>query len=668
MPDLAAALRIQVAAVAAQQIANDDAEIRLAEQAEQAGQAAAELEEKRRQLLLLSERTQTELAALQHERHAYERHVERITGDLSQPQRALLAAEKQVEAERERVARLQHRLRQRWHQHWKRKQRQYQEGQQQLARLAASLAGRDACVAAAERTLAERRLRFNGDFELARLHVQESWANLRQAQLRWKQRRGLERAALRVRGRDLDLAAQQVARARTQLERDQRAWHAQRQALELELDGLNTRVENQRRLLDSQAAALRALESQLESTQQKLAGLPGETPGSDTAAAPDAAAPDAAAPDAVVPNVAAPALAESPACAPPPPAPATVADAKGHVHAEASIAVDPQRVIDLDRLAQDLADQRSQLLEAWERLARVHDQWHADCAVAAAALEAMGARLLERDLLVQAREQAGAHAEQSLRERHRELLRLQEQLIAWRARLHTEENAWDSDKERMLVELRGKEDAAERQLAMLADLRLRWARCRQQEVEELRSERDTVEAFRKEFAKLRLELLHRAAALEEEKRALAEKSLALEQYREETLGRTGDPQAERRLERLRRRWVTQNAEAIRNISRERAALYAELKAVEQRYDELQRRAAELAEANAELTEKQTAWDEQQVVFEAHRARLENDLQHAQEQRVFAEQQLVAMREEVEHIARALLDKPDAPVLSLDQAA
>lgn len=651
-PALPDAVRIQVAAVAAQQIANDHEEIRLAERRtaveQEAHQVAAHLEDKRRQLLLLNERLQTERAALQHERQAHERQLERISADESQPQRELLKAQKQVQAERDRLARLRHKLKQRWRRHWQRKQQDFLQRQQAQARLAASLAQRELRVGEMERTLHEQRLRFNGDVELARVHVKETWGNLRQTQFRWRHRRGLERAALRVRARELEIAAQSISRARTQLAHDQRAWQTQRQALEVELEGLNTRVQNQRHVLDHQEAHLRALDIQIFEKRQQLAGLASSSPVDNQP----------------VDNQPATAMADGATTA-------LLDAAKAGRAAEGNTGGvgDGQRVVDLEQMAQALADQRCQLAEAWERVAALHDRWHADRAEAAAELEAQATRLLERDFLVQAREQASAQADEVLRQRHQELLQLQEQMIAWRARLHIEENAWDSDKVRMLAELRSKDAAAEQHLAMLVELRQRWAKRRKQEVDELQSERSTLETFRKEFAKLRVELLKRATALEEEKRVIVEKTLALEQYREQTLSRADDdPQADRRLERLRRRWVTQNAEALRNLSRERAALYAELKAIEHRHEELQGRAAEIAAAEMELTEKQTAWDEQQVLLEAQHARLESDLHNAQEQRLFAEQQLVAMREEVERIARALLDEPNPPLLSMDQAA
>src|SRR5204863_9059088 len=83
-----------------------------------------------------------------------------------------------------------------------------------------------------------------------------------------------------------------------------------------------------------------------------------------------------------------------------------------------------QRILDLECLADELADQRCQLAEAWQRVAALHDQWHADRAQAATELEAYGQRLLERDLIVLDREGASVQAEEALRQRHGDMVRL----------------------------------------------------------------------------------------------------------------------------------------------------------------------------------------------------------------------------------------------------
>src|SRR5207237_9924425 len=83
-----------------------------------------------------------------------------------------------------------------------------------------------------------------------------------------------------------------------------------------------------------------------------------------------------------------------------------------------------------------------------------------------------------------------------------------------------------------------------------------WSQRREEEHERLQRERAEYGKLRHELGLLRADVERRAASLMEEKRRLTEKSLALEQLRQELLVRTGDAaKAERRIVRLRRRWL-----------------------------------------------------------------------------------------------------------------
>lgn len=534
-------LRIQVAAVAAQQIALDEREIRLAAERtafeHQQQHIAAHVEAKRRELLSLSEQAQAERALAQQERQAYEH------------QQCL--ARQRAEAEQ-----------------------------------SEAFEARERCLQDQEDELNQRILRFNTDEELARFNLREAWAKLRLAQLRWKRRRGLERAALRVRSEQVETAAVRIAEAHAQLEQDQRVWQSQRQALEVELEGVNARVQNQRRTLNEQEVRLRWLEREILRRQQQLA-----------ATSPEVAATaeiGLAAGDSVSERVASSS-----------PAPVMAAPA----------VADAARVVDLDRLAEELADQRWQLVESWARLVTLHEQWHFERAQVAAELESFGQQLLDRDRLVQEREQAGAQTEAELRQRHEELIRAQQQLIAWGAQLRLEENAWAAEKSRLLSELETNDAAAEQRQAALIELGRRWAKRRKREADQLECQRIALGAFRKEITKMRMEAARCVAAADVEERILAE---------------------------------------LRNL--------------DERYDALDRRAAEVAAAEAASMEKQTAWEQQQFETRDHYICLEHELRHAQTQRLTAEQQIAALRDEVERIARALLDQSDPPTLPFEQAA
>lgn len=606
----AEALRAQVAAVAAQQAALDEMEARAQERraalARQEDELASSVDEKRRELLLLAQRVETEKAVFEQERQARERQLAELSGGLGQAQREVLVAREKLQDDRQRLAGLYHRIKRRWHQHWKLRQQQLIKQRRELEHRIQTLAKREEGCRQAEAALHERRLRLNSEMLTGRHELQEAWHELRRARFRWRQRRGKERALLRVRRQELEAAATQLAQVRKQLQRQQAGWLRQRQALETELDGLNQRIANQRELLVNVQAE-------------------------------------------PAPNT--PALAVS-----------ATSEVQLFSAVPPTVAVEPPcPVEDYQALTAALEDQRLLVVEAWQRVGELHAAWHQERATLAAELEVLAQHFFQRDLELQAREQCVVQGEHALRERHEALVRFHRQVVAWRARLRADEEAWEHDKGRLLNTLRHKEALAEKHAAALVDLRRRWLRRRKHEVQQLQSERQTLDAVRKEFARIRQEVTERAAKLQDEKRILVERALALEQHQRELILKSGDAaQAEHRLERFRRRWITQNAEAIREWQRQRDALQTELGTIDQRFEMIQQRSAAVEAAEATLLEKRIAWEKQELAAETRLAKLQHDLQQAETQRLLTEQQCLALRDEVERIARALLEEPDPP--------
>jgi hypothetical protein len=493
------------------------------------------------------------------------------------------------------------------------------EREQALARREEELARREERVTELEKSLGGADMRHAGDFILARHRLNEGWDELRQARQRWRRRRGNEHAVLRVRADEIEQAAAQLEHVRQQLRTEQESWRAARAALEVEVDGLNQRAVNQRQ-------ALARLEEQFRLLQQS------RQPSG-----------EAHTPSNVTPQGSAEARRVE--CLP--------HESLPHEHAAA--------IAELEALAGALADQRLLLLEGWERLARVHADWHQERQQLAAELETLGGRLLEQDLSLQAREQVCVQTETALGERHEQWLRDHRQVVAWRARLRADEETWQREKNRILAECRHKQAVAEQQMAALAELRQRWHRRRKLEVEQLRSERETLESFRKEFARLRQELATRAVQLEEDQRILIEKTLAVEQFRNETTTSAANPEeAEHRLDLLRRRWIMHNAVTIRAVRRQRSALQRELQTLEKRYEALQNRSLTLEAAETALADKRAGSEHHHIGVDARHRSLEYELERAQAQQVRTEQECAALRDEIERIARALLDEPESP--------
>ena len=306
------------------------------------------------------------------------------------------------------------------------------------------------------------------------------------------------------------------------------------------------------------------------------------------------------------------------------------------------------RLAQLERLAGDLADQRLLLLEQWQRLVQTQQHWENDRNLTANDLEALTLRLQDQERDLEQRQRSYEQAENQFRLRHRELTHLRQHLVAWRARLKTRENVLEGEREQLATEVQNREELVEKQLASLTEIRRRWARRRRRDLTQLRADCVAYDQLLQESNILRQALAERTSELEEEKRKLTEKTLALEQYRQEFFVRADHPHAERRLERLRRRWLAQNAATVRNVAKQRETLQAELTAMQTRVNELLQRQQLVSQAEDELAEKQTTFEHQQVLAAVHNARLEQDLQSAASQRQLVEQQLAHERRDRTH--------------------
>lgn len=667
-------VRLQVAAVAAQQVSLTEEETRLLQRRaaleQQEKQLGAHLEEKRRKLVQLGERTQAERLALQQDKEAYDQNVQRASGDLTQVQRELLDNQQRAQAERKRLVDLQRRLRQRMHRFWLAEREKIAAREETLD---AAVSAQDAVVARLrerEQALVEKRVRFNTLYELGRNHLRESWQRLLQDQYRWKHRRGKERAALKVRARDIENAERRLAEAQRLFIQEKRSWDATRAALQQELEGLENRVNNQRLKIIDQQNELARLDGEILARQQQLAELP-PPPILETGAVSFGAA------NSDSEQVSNPTLAEATVSVPSLPKPVVSRGAR-KILETAPAKVDPKpallpdiqpRLLELDRLTGEVADQRLQLVEQWERLTRWHLHWDNDRRQAALEIEELARRMVAQAQILTQREQAQQQADQALSRRHDEQVQVRQQLVAWRARLRVREKAWEGERRQLLTEVRHREELADKHLNNLVDVRQRWDRRRRQELDKLGAERQSLDNQRREYLAQRQELRDRTTALEEEKRILAEKAMALEHYRQEFLTKAENPAAERRIERLRRRWITQNANIIRATLRDREALEAELAALEARHAELLKRAEEVAKSEVELTEKQAAWEHKQALALARQTRIQNQLQNSEAQRSISEQQVAHMKEEIERIARSLIDEPDPPrSMGLERAA
>ena len=130
----------------------------------------------------------------------------------------------------------------------------------------------------------------------------------------------------------------------------------------------------------------------------------------------------------------------------------------------------PQR---LQRLADTLADQRAHLVQQWQAMLAVHEQWHRDRQALLAEVEAAARRLGAREQHLLERERTWQPREEALVRREEALTHLRLSLEGWQLRLTAEAVAWEADRYALLTELQGREAVVTRQMHLLETLRRR---------------------------------------------------------------------------------------------------------------------------------------------------------------------------------------------------
>jgi chromosome segregation ATPase len=313
----------------------------------------------------------------------------------------------------------------------------------------------------------------------------------------------------------------------------------------------------------------------------------------------------------------------------------------------------------LREVAGQLGDQRSHLLEQWQQLLRLQDDWQRERDTAQAELEQLAAQL-------QARERAVAQGERTLELRQAELQRRAEAvarqrsaLEAQRVRLATRDAAAehalaasrdDLDAERRRVESR--QVHYERVHQRRNDLRRGEAAALHGLLARLDTARQSYHDSWQDCERLR-------AHLDQQTRALSGQAVALERARQELLGKTTDPaRAADRLDRLTRGEIERLDAEARRIDEERRKLASERSRLDDQAAAIARREADLAERAAAQVAQADAEAEALVTAQEEAREGRDELRRARARHALAERELRQLRDELDRVARALYEDED----------
>lgn len=631
------ALRIQAAAVAAQQAALTEEEIQLGQRRtaleQQEQQLATHLEEKRQRLLALRQEARQEQASAKLERTGFEQRVAEVTGGLTQSRRELMAGQRYLRSERQHLLHLHRRLQQRFHRRWMAERSALRRQAEDLDDQRHELERETGRLQQEKASLTQARLRHNGEIELGRRQLQAGWDKLRQQQEQWQERRVNEQAEWQERLRLVEQREQAAAGAERSLAAERQKWDSTRLQRGKEAEGLENRIRNQRRqLLDSEQEVVR-LNGVVSELEQRRLGVQGSSPQESGLRDQESGTTETKPAD----------------CVP------WILQEQHHAEAQAEL---QNRLAALATLAGELADQRLYLVEQCERLVRAQHQWQQERQTSAAECETVSLALQERAEALAAREQALVAAECDLGRRREEVDHLRAHLESGQARLAANAATWEGQRDRFVADVRAREELGDRRQAALVTLRHRWDDRRRNLLNRLRKEWQGCEELRQEWAALREDCWQRRTQLEQQERALAVRSLAVEQYRQESINTSPNPKsAEKRLRRLRRRWATLAATAERSLTRERLVVEKDISRLEQRAHQLQKQSDEVAAGEADLASRQAAWEHQELTRDDERGKLLHELQCLRQQRDRYQEEVEKLHDEIERLARLFYDEP-----------
>jgi hypothetical protein len=607
------ALRVQAAAVVAQQAALAEEEARLQQRStalqRQEEQLAGHLEERRLKLLGWREQLRQERSAFQEECARARREREERLAEEARARQEADEAVRAARQERQRLLELRRRLKRRWHRQWHARESGLKRREAKLAADREQLAREAAQLGQERGELRQAQLRQNGEAELGRRQLREEWQELGLAQQQWEEALNQEQAERAVRERALEEREAAVVEAEQALAERRSEAEQALAALGLEAEGLETRVRNQR-------AQLAELERQQASAQ--------------------------------------------------PPAPVPLAP-------PAALAVvvrdEPAWPAAVRRLAGDLADQRAHLAEQWRLLLEVQARWEQERAEALAEVLAGTGRLEQREEQAEARGRVLEVREQELSQRQEALVRQRSALEGRQARLAAREAGWETTCSALLGEVEGQEQQVALRARQLEETQQRRDRRRQEELAELQTLRSSCESLRHNYAELWQECQRQCEELAREGRTLSGRALALERYRVELLARSpNSARAERRVERLRRKDAARLEAEAREVEAGRRVLREESRRLDQRARRLAEQEEELTAAQEALAREVAEWEAKQAAGEQEELRRQQELRRLRAQQALDQGQLAALHDELERVARLLIEEAEGPALPAQQAA
>jgi plectin len=309
------------------------------------------------------------------------------------------------------------------------------------------------------------------------------------------------------------------------------------------------------------------------------------------------------------------------------------------------------------------SEHRVHLAKLCDRLTSAEHRWQAAQVEAIDEMESLATELADREDLLRDEEREL----RSLAERHRQerqtLVRLRDGVERDSAELMLRQWAWQAERNHVRANLDERSRIVQSREDAIPALFEKWRQRRKTEIEELRRLVQEAVAERRQAVEQAGQLQQQAAALHDERQAVAEQALALEEARLEFLKDAERPRvAAKRLESLRRRWAGRSEAEKRERESIREHLDEEAARLRQAEAELGRQKEDLLCRERDLADRSNQLDNEQRKAEAVAKAFDAARRSWGEQRRQYDLILVDMRAEIDRLSRMIGGGESAPPL------
>jgi hypothetical protein len=306
------------------------------------------------------------------------------------------------------------------------------------------------------------------------------------------------------------------------------------------------------------------------------------------------------------------------------------------------------------------SDRRTHLAELCDRLAGAEQGWQKTQLDAIDEMERLASDLIDREEHIQERGREFDVLAEKLRQERQSLGRLRDGLERDSAELMLRQWAWQAERNHLRADLDERLRLVQVREEAIPALLQKWRQRRESEIEQLRELVRKTEEQRQESLAESVELRRRGEALHDERQAVEEQAMALEEARQEFLNETDRPHdAAKRMERLRRRWAGRSEAEKRERESIREHLDREEMRLREIESKLDQQRADLLLHERELADRMNDLENERQKAEAVGRAFDASRRSWGEQRRQYDLLLVDLRAEIDHLSR-LVGGNDVP--------